>query len=146
MTKTSFLNVQLLAFLKLSILWSLSVNGVCLVNMETLNKNVSSLFIRRQCGANLQSADSLFPCFRRPSLQLSSCLCQLQSFHIHCQKGEDPTGLVLCDIVGLGGGEMTGLTLYDILSVIKGHVPEGHKVSRISIVILSSLATLAALL
>ncbi|XP_031159808.1 interferon-induced protein 44-like isoform X6 [Sander lucioperca] len=52
-----------------------------------------------------------------------------KSFHIHCQKGEDPTGLVLCDIVGLGGGEMTGLTLYDILSVIKGHVPEGHKFS-----------------
>ncbi|XP_074490859.1 interferon-induced protein 44 isoform X6 [Sebastes fasciatus] len=53
---------------------------------------------------------------------------KLQSFNIH-QKGEDPTGLVLCDIVGLGGGEMTGLTLHDILSVIKGHVPEGHKFS-----------------
>ncbi|XP_037626111.1 interferon-induced protein 44 [Sebastes umbrosus] len=51
-----------------------------------------------------------------------------KSFNIH-QKGEDPTGLVLCDIVGLGGGEMTGLTLHDILSVIKGHVPEGHKFS-----------------
>ncbi|XP_034002112.1 interferon-induced protein 44-like isoform X9 [Trematomus bernacchii] len=54
---------------------------------------------------------------------------KLQSFNIHGQKGEDPTGLVLCDIVGLGGGEMTGLTLHDILSVIKGHVPEGHKFS-----------------
>ncbi|XP_054459379.1 interferon-induced protein 44 isoform X2 [Anoplopoma fimbria] len=50
-----------------------------------------------------------------------------KSFNIHGQKGEDPTGLVLCDILGLGGGEMTGLTLHDILSVIKGHVPEGHK-------------------
>ncbi|XP_035863450.1 interferon-induced protein 44-like isoform X4 [Sander lucioperca] len=60
---------------------------------------------------------------------LTSFTKKLQSFHIHCQKGEDPTGLVLCDIVGLGGGEMTGLTLYDILSVIKGHVPEGHKFS-----------------
>ncbi|XP_033477447.2 interferon-induced protein 44-like isoform X1 [Epinephelus lanceolatus] len=54
---------------------------------------------------------------------------KLQSFNIHGQKGEDPTGLVLCDIVGLGGEEMAGLTLHDILSVIKGHVPEGHKFS-----------------
>nr|QHA24488.1 putative interferon-induced protein 44 [Oplegnathus fasciatus] len=54
---------------------------------------------------------------------------KLQSFSIRGQKGEDPTGLVLCDIMGLGDGEMTGLTLHDILSVIKGHVPEGHKFS-----------------
>ncbi|XP_034737130.1 interferon-induced protein 44-like isoform X1 [Etheostoma cragini] len=60
---------------------------------------------------------------------LTSFTKKLQSFHIHSQKGKDPTGLVLCDVVGLGGGEMTGLTLYDILSVIKGHVPEGHKFS-----------------
>uniref|UniRef100_UPI0037E84FB9 interferon-induced protein 44 isoform X2 n=1 Tax=Semicossyphus pulcher TaxID=241346 RepID=UPI0037E84FB9 len=54
---------------------------------------------------------------------------KLQSFSIRRQKGEDPTGLVLCDVMGLGDGEMTGLTLHDILSVIKGHVPEGHKFS-----------------
>ncbi|XP_063747335.1 interferon-induced protein 44 [Eleginops maclovinus] len=54
---------------------------------------------------------------------------KLQSFNIHGQKGEDPTGLVLCDIAGLAGEEMTGLTLHDILSVIKGHAPEGHKFS-----------------
>ncbi|XP_041646586.1 interferon-induced protein 44-like isoform X2 [Cheilinus undulatus] len=54
---------------------------------------------------------------------------KLQSFNIHGQKGEDPTGLVLCDTLGLGYGEMTGLTLHDILSIIKGHVPEGHKFS-----------------
>ncbi|XP_041862148.1 interferon-induced protein 44-like [Melanotaenia boesemani] len=54
---------------------------------------------------------------------------KLQSFSIHGQKGEEDTGLVLCDIMGLGDGEMTGLTLHDILSVIKGHVPEGHKFS-----------------
>ncbi|XP_059196436.1 interferon-induced protein 44-like isoform X2 [Centropristis striata] len=59
----------------------------------------------------------------------SSFTKKLQSFNIQAQKLEDPTGLVLCDIVGLGGGEMTGLTLHDILSVIKGHVPEGHKFS-----------------
>ncbi|XP_031715220.1 interferon-induced protein 44 [Anarrhichthys ocellatus] len=52
---------------------------------------------------------------------------KLQSFNIHGQSGEDPTGLVLCDMVGLGGGEMTGPTLHDIMSVIKGHAPEGHK-------------------
>lgn len=37
--------------------------------------------------------------------------------------------------MGLGDGDMTGLILHDILSVIKGHVPEGHKVSTISTVI-----------
>ncbi|XP_035509840.1 interferon-induced protein 44 isoform X2 [Morone saxatilis] len=54
---------------------------------------------------------------------------KLQSFKIRDQKGEDPNGLVLCDVMGLGDGEMTGLTLHDVLSVIKGHVPEGHKFS-----------------
>ncbi|XP_044056399.1 interferon-induced protein 44-like isoform X2 [Siniperca chuatsi] len=52
-----------------------------------------------------------------------------KSFNIRAKKGEDPTGLVLCDIMGLGDGEMIGPTLHDILSVIKGHVPEGHKFS-----------------
>lgn len=51
---------------------------------------------------------------------------KLQSFNIRCQNGE-LTRLVLTDIMGLGDGEMTGLTFHDILSVIKGHVPEGHK-------------------
>ncbi|XP_072245317.1 interferon-induced protein 44-like isoform X3 [Leuresthes tenuis] len=60
---------------------------------------------------------------------LTSFTKKLQSFNIHAQKGEDKTGLVLCDIMGLGDGEMTGLTLHDILSVIKGHAPEGHKFS-----------------
>ncbi|XP_071342189.1 interferon-induced protein 44-like isoform X1 [Trachinotus anak] len=54
---------------------------------------------------------------------------KLQSFNIRGEKQEDPTRLVLCDVMGLGNGEMTGLTLHDILSVIKGHVPEGHKFS-----------------
>ncbi|XP_061566036.1 interferon-induced protein 44-like isoform X2 [Cololabis saira] len=52
-----------------------------------------------------------------------------KSFSIHAQRGEDTSGLVLCDSAGLGDGGMTGLTLHDILSVIKGHVPEGHKFS-----------------
>ncbi|XP_071777673.2 interferon-induced protein 44 [Centroberyx gerrardi] len=54
---------------------------------------------------------------------------KLQSFAIRSQKGEDPTGLVLCDVMGLGEGEMTGLTLHDALAVIKGHAPDGHKFS-----------------
>ncbi|XP_015235792.1 PREDICTED: interferon-induced protein 44-like isoform X1 [Cyprinodon variegatus] len=54
---------------------------------------------------------------------------KLQSFNIRAQKGEENTRLVLCDSMGLGDGEMTGMTLHDILSVIKGHVPEGHKFS-----------------
>ncbi|XP_045905491.1 interferon-induced protein 44-like isoform X1 [Micropterus dolomieu] len=54
---------------------------------------------------------------------------KLQSFNICGKKGEDPSGLVLCDIMGLGDGEKIGLTLHDILSVVKGHVPEGHKFS-----------------
>uniref|UniRef100_A0A3Q3W126 G domain-containing protein n=1 Tax=Mola mola TaxID=94237 RepID=A0A3Q3W126_MOLML len=54
---------------------------------------------------------------------------KLQSFKICVPSGGDPSGLVLCDIMGLGDGEMIGLTLHDILSVIKGHVPEGHKFS-----------------
>ncbi|XP_040896622.1 interferon-induced protein 44 isoform X2 [Toxotes jaculatrix] len=56
---------------------------------------------------------------------------KLQSFNIRGQKGEEPTRLVLCDTMGLGDGEMTGLTIYDILSIIKGHVPEEHKFSPV---------------
>ncbi|KAI1891893.1 hypothetical protein AGOR_G00148410 [Albula goreensis] len=45
------------------------------------------------------------------------------------ESGDQPTGLVLCDVMGLGEGEMSGLTLHDALAVIKGHTPEGHKFS-----------------
>ncbi|TSK53775.1 Hippocampus abundant transcript 1 protein [Bagarius yarrelli] len=53
---------------------------------------------------------------------------RLQSFAIR-RSGEksDPTALVLCDIMGLGDGDLTGLSLYDVLCVIKGHVTEGHE-------------------
>ncbi|XP_030647832.1 interferon-induced protein 44-like [Chanos chanos] len=55
---------------------------------------------------------------------------KLQFYNIR-GGGEDnkPTALVMCDIMGIGEGETTGLTLHDVLSVIKGHVPEGHKFS-----------------
>ncbi|KAJ8370286.1 hypothetical protein SKAU_G00103140 [Synaphobranchus kaupii] len=45
------------------------------------------------------------------------------------ESGDQPTALVLCDAMGLGEGEMTGLTLHDVLAIIKGHAPEGHKFS-----------------
>lgn len=54
---------------------------------------------------------------------------KLQSFRIRGQEGEGLPGLALYDIMGLGDGDMTGLTLHDILSVIKGHTPDGHKFS-----------------
>uniref|UniRef100_A0A673VZC4 Interferon-induced protein 44-like n=1 Tax=Salmo trutta TaxID=8032 RepID=A0A673VZC4_SALTR len=37
-----------------------------------------------------------------------------------------PTALTLCDVLALGDGETTGLTLTDALAVIKGYAPEGH--------------------
>lgn len=64
------------------------------------------------------------------SLKMSCHLCQLQSYHIRGQKGEEPNGLVLCDVMGLGEGETTGLTLHDTLAVIKGHAPERYKVRQ----------------
>uniref|UniRef100_A0A8L0DT76 G domain-containing protein n=1 Tax=Oncorhynchus mykiss TaxID=8022 RepID=A0A8L0DT76_ONCMY len=52
----------------------------------------------------------------------------LQLFNIRGQSPEQPTALVLCDVMGLGDGETAGLTLHDTLAIIKGHAPEGHKV------------------
>uniref|UniRef100_A0A8C2C2T3 Interferon-induced protein 44-like n=1 Tax=Cyprinus carpio TaxID=7962 RepID=A0A8C2C2T3_CYPCA len=45
------------------------------------------------------------------------------------ENANEPTALVLCDVMGVGEGESTGLTLHDALSVIKGHAPEGHQFS-----------------
>ncbi|KAM9504235.1 interferon-induced protein 44-like isoform 1-T1 [Salvelinus alpinus] len=54
---------------------------------------------------------------------------ELQLFNIRGRSPEQPTALVLCDVMGLGDGETTGLTLHDTLAIIKGHAPEGHKFS-----------------
>ncbi|XP_014004852.1 interferon-induced protein 44 isoform X4 [Salmo salar] len=54
---------------------------------------------------------------------------KLQLFNIRGRSPEQPTALVLCDVMGLGDGETTGLTLHDTLAIIKGHAPEGHKFS-----------------
>nr|XP_029489606.1 interferon-induced protein 44-like isoform X2 [Oncorhynchus nerka] len=53
---------------------------------------------------------------------------KLLLFNIRGRSPEQPTALVLCDVMGLGDGETTGLTLHDTLAIIKGHAPEGHKV------------------
>ncbi|XP_051550500.1 interferon-induced protein 44 isoform X1 [Myxocyprinus asiaticus] len=45
------------------------------------------------------------------------------------EKADEPTSLVLCDVMGVGESETTGLTLHDALSVITGHAPEGHQFS-----------------
>ncbi|KAG5850912.1 interferon-induced protein 44-like isoform X1 [Anguilla anguilla] len=56
---------------------------------------------------------------------------KFQSFPIRRrgESGDQRTAVVLCDAMGLGTGDMTGLTLHDVLAVIKGHAPEGHKFS-----------------
>ncbi|XP_064865710.1 interferon-induced protein 44-like isoform X4 [Oncorhynchus nerka] len=54
---------------------------------------------------------------------------KLLLFNIRGRSPEQPTALVLCDVMGLGDGETTGLTLHDTLAIIKGHAPEGHKFS-----------------
>lgn len=56
---------------------------------------------------------------------------KLRSYNIRGagESANEPTALVLCDVMGVGEGESTGLTLHDALSVIKGHAPEGHQFS-----------------
>ncbi|KAK7127199.1 hypothetical protein R3I94_018398 [Phoxinus phoxinus] len=56
---------------------------------------------------------------------------KLRSFCIRGagETADEPTALVMCDVMGVGEGETTGLTLHDALSVIKGHAPEGHQFS-----------------
>ncbi|MBN3305840.1 IF44L protein, partial [Amia calva] len=53
---------------------------------------------------------------------------KLRSFNIRAEGGE-PMALELCDIMGLGDGKSPGLSVQDAVSIIKGHVPEGHKFS-----------------
>ncbi|KAJ7993307.1 hypothetical protein DPEC_G00271070 [Dallia pectoralis] len=54
---------------------------------------------------------------------------KLQLYKINGQNPEEPTALVLCDVMGLGDADPTGLTIHDTLAVIGGHAPEGHKFS-----------------
>lgn len=73
-------------------------------------------------------ASELPPLAQLPPLSVS-CWAQLQFFRIQGLRGHQPSRLVLCDSMGLGDGALTGPSLHDILSIIQGFVPEGHKVS-----------------
>lgn len=55
----------------------------------------------------------------------SSFTKKLQSFPLCSPDGS--SALVLCDMMGFGDGSLKGPTLHHMLSVIKGHAPEGHK-------------------
>ncbi|XP_047199177.1 interferon-induced protein 44-like isoform X2 [Hippoglossus stenolepis] len=57
----------------------------------------------------------------------SSSTCFTKKSFTICGQKEKFRPDWFCVSYGSGDGEMTGLTLHDILSVIKGHVPEGHK-------------------
>uniref|UniRef100_A0A4W4FKA1 G domain-containing protein n=1 Tax=Electrophorus electricus TaxID=8005 RepID=A0A4W4FKA1_ELEEL len=54
---------------------------------------------------------------------------KLQSFNIRYSReaATSSSGLVLCDVMGIGDGDITGLTLHDVQCIIKGHVPDGHR-------------------
>ncbi|KAJ8277494.1 hypothetical protein GJAV_G00075770 [Gymnothorax javanicus] len=52
------------------------------------------------------------------------------AFRRRGSSGDQPVSFVLCDAMALGMDGMTGLTLHDVLAVIKGHAPEGHKFNR----------------
>lgn len=59
----------------------------------------------------------------------TGCTKKLQSYKIGSDSEEEPDGFLLCDVMGLGDSQTTGIQLHDIMSVIKGHVPEGHRFS-----------------
>lgn len=55
---------------------------------------------------------------------------KLQPFNIRAQRqGDGHNALVLYDMMGFGDGDLTGPTLHDILTVIKGHAPDAYKFS-----------------
>ncbi|KAF4092090.1 hypothetical protein AMELA_G00016980 [Ameiurus melas] len=52
---------------------------------------------------------------------------KLTIYNINGEKGGSPTVLSLCDVMGIGDDDSTGLSFSDALAVIKGHVPIGYK-------------------
>lgn len=53
---------------------------------------------------------------------------QMTTYDIRVNQRGSPTVLSLCDVMPLGDDDSTGFSYADALAVIKGHVPEGHKV------------------
>ncbi|XP_072534063.1 uncharacterized protein [Salminus brasiliensis] len=52
---------------------------------------------------------------------------KLKSYEIREEKGGPLTALTLCDVMAIEDEDFTGLSLSDILAVIKGHTPEGYQ-------------------
>ncbi|XP_039590608.1 interferon-induced protein 44-like [Polypterus senegalus] len=52
---------------------------------------------------------------------------KFRSYTIKAARGGEATPLVLCDMMGLGENDLSGVKVKDVLQVIKGHVPEGYK-------------------
>uniref|UniRef100_A0A8C4SYM5 Interferon-induced protein 44-like n=1 Tax=Erpetoichthys calabaricus TaxID=27687 RepID=A0A8C4SYM5_ERPCA len=52
---------------------------------------------------------------------------KFRSYTIKATRGGEATPLVLCDMMGLGETDLSGVKMKDVLQVIKGHVPEGYK-------------------
>ncbi|XP_053499786.1 interferon-induced protein 44-like [Ictalurus furcatus] len=52
---------------------------------------------------------------------------KLNIYNINGEKGGSPTVLSLCDVMGIGDDDSTGLSFSDTLAVIKGHVPKEYK-------------------
>ncbi|KAG2461594.1 IF44L protein, partial [Polypterus senegalus] len=52
---------------------------------------------------------------------------KFRSYNIKAVRGGKATSLVLCDMMGMGDAEVSGVNVKDVLEVIKGHVPERYK-------------------
>ncbi|KAG2461873.1 IF44L protein, partial [Polypterus senegalus] len=57
---------------------------------------------------------------------------KFRSYTIKAARGGEATPLVLCDMMGLGENDLSGVKVKDVLQVIKGHVPEGYKLTHSS--------------
>lgn len=64
-----------------------------------------------------------------------SVLLQLKSSIIRVGRGGPATCLTLCEVMGVGDEESSGLCVSDALAVINGHVPEGHRVTHFHLLI-----------
>ncbi|XP_039591151.1 interferon-induced protein 44-like [Polypterus senegalus] len=50
-----------------------------------------------------------------------------RSYNTKSSQGGEQSPLVLCDMMGLGGEDLPGVKVNDVLQAVKGHVPEGYK-------------------
>uniref|UniRef100_A0A8C4SWZ7 Interferon-induced protein 44-like n=1 Tax=Erpetoichthys calabaricus TaxID=27687 RepID=A0A8C4SWZ7_ERPCA len=52
-----------------------------------------------------------------------------RSYNIKTSQAGEQNPLVLCDMMGLGEEDLPGVKVNNVLQAVKGHVPEGYKVS-----------------